>query len=160
MKRASAAGEGSPPWLLALDTNVLVYAEGQGDPERCTRARELLADLPGSAVVLPVQVLGELHHVLTAKFKRPAASVAQALMSWADAFAVADTTWPALQSALDLASAHGLPTWDALVLAVAAEHRCRVLLSEDFQAGFAWRGVTVVNPFVHPLPALLQDLLA
>ena len=60
----------------------------------------------------------------------------------------------ALQAALDLHVDHQLRIWDALVLAVAAEHRCRILLSEDLQHGFTWRGVTVVNPFAaqpHPL---------
>jgi len=37
--------------------------------------------------------------------------------------------------------------WDALILAVAAENRCRLLLSEDLHDGFIWRGVTVVDPF-------------
>jgi predicted nucleic acid-binding protein len=49
---------------------------------------------------------------------------------------------------------HGLPMWDALILSVAAESGCRLLLSEDFQHGFTWRGVTVVNPYLetrHPL---------
>jgi predicted nucleic acid-binding protein len=37
--------------------------------------------------------------------------------------------------------------WDALIMSVAAENKCRLLISEDFQNGFTWRGVTVVNPF-------------
>ena len=40
------------------------------------------------------------------------------------------------------------------MVAVAAEVGCRLLLSEDMQDGFSWRGVTVVNPFAatrHPL---------
>jgi hypothetical protein len=32
-------------------------------------------------------------------------------------------------------------------LAVAAKGSCRLLLSEDLQDGFSWRGVTVANPF-------------
>lgn len=144
---------------VALDTNVLVYAEGEGDARRCRAARDVLAALPGELVVLPVQVLGELHRVLTLKMRRPPQQAAAALMSWADAFAVAETTWPALQSALDLSAAHRLPTWDALILAVAAEQRCRLLLSEDYQPGFTWRGVTVVNPFAGSRHPALADLL-
>jgi predicted nucleic acid-binding protein len=52
-----------------------------------------------------------------------------------------------------------MPIWDALILAVAAENRCRLLLSEDFQAGFTWRGVTVVNPFAAQPSPLLKGLL-
>ncbi|WP_205963481.1 PIN domain-containing protein [Roseicella aquatilis] len=32
----------------------------------------------------------------------------------------------------------------------AAEAECRLLLSEDIQDGFTWRGVTVRNPFAAP----------
>ena len=45
--------------------------------------------------------------------------------------------------------------WDALILSVAADHKCRLLLSEDFQHGFTWRGVTVVDPFTSPPHPLL-----
>jgi predicted nucleic acid-binding protein len=37
---------------------------------------------------------------------------------------------------------------------VAADADCRLVLSEDLQEGFTWRGVTVTNPFGaerHPL---------
>lgn len=34
------------------------------------------------------------------------------------------------------------------------------LPSEDFQNGFTWRGVTVVNPFTAPVSPLLAGLLS
>ena len=46
------------------------------------------------------------------------------------------------------------------MISVAAESACRLLLSEDMQEGFTWRGVTIVNPFAentHPLLAALLD---
>jgi len=48
-------------------------------------------------------------------------------------------------AATDLAADRGLSIWDAVVLAASAEAECRLLLSEDLQTGFTWRGVTVVN---------------
>jgi predicted nucleic acid-binding protein len=42
---------------------------------------------------------------------------------------------------------------------VAAENRCRLLLSDDFSSGFTWRGVTVVNPFAPQRSELLDRLL-
>lgn len=50
--------------------------------------------------------------------------------------------------------------WDALVMAVAAEHRCRIVLSEDLQHGFTWRGVTIVNPFLPDPSPLLAAILS
>jgi hypothetical protein len=46
---------------IALDTNVMAYAEGVGDAKRCKAARGPVARLPGHLVVVAVQTLGELH---------------------------------------------------------------------------------------------------
>ena len=132
---------------VALDTNVLVYAEGFGDDVRCQSAGELIAKFKPTDLIVAVQVLGELSRVLTSKMKKSGSEVRDLLMSWSDGVVVADTTWTAFQSAMDLSVDHQISMWDALILAVAAENKCRLLLSEDFQNGFTWRGVTVVNPF-------------
>lgn len=145
---------------VALDTNVLAYAEGVGDEIRRTAAITLIEQLPAELILLPAQTMGELYRVLTGKAKRDPAEVREAILAWADSFEVADSSWVAFQSALDLAADHGLQIWDALILSVAADNRCRLLLSEDLQNGFTWRGVTVVNPFVAPLSPLLSNILA
>lgn len=145
---------------VALDTNVLAYAEGVGDEIRYAAAITLIEQLPAELILLPAQTMGELYRVLTGKAKRDPADVREAILAWADSFEVADSSWVAFQSALDLAADHGLQIWDALILSVAADNRCRLLLSEDLQNGFTWRGVTVVNPFVAPLSPLLSNILA
>jgi predicted nucleic acid-binding protein len=104
--------------------------------------------------------LGELSRVLLTKAKRSAEDTRSAVLSWADTFSVADSTWPAFQAALDLNVDHKLQIWDALILAVAAEQHCRILLTEDMHAGFTWRGVTLVNPFAPEQDPLLKQLLA
>lgn len=144
---------------IALDTNILVYAEGFGDEARCNSATRLIEQLSSADVILPAQTLGELSRVLMAKAKRSAAQTREAILSWADCFEVTDSTWFAFQAALDLIVDHRLPMWDALILAVAAENHCRLLLSEDFQNGFTWRGVTVVDPFAAQCSPLLKGLL-
>jgi predicted nucleic acid-binding protein len=142
---------------VALDTNVLAYAEGLGDERRCETARVVVADIQECDVILPAQTLGELFRVLTKKARWPADQTREAVMSWANAFAVADSRWAAFHSALDCCHAHGLQFWDALILSVAGENGCRYLLSEDMQAEFVWRGVTVVDPFAGPLPETTQS---
>ena len=52
---------------VALDTNVLAYAEGLGDERRFGAAVQLIEQLTTDQVVLPAQVLGELSGVLTGK---------------------------------------------------------------------------------------------
>jgi predicted nucleic acid-binding protein len=50
--------------------------------------------------------------------------------------------------ALELARDSTLSFYDALVIAAAADARCRVLLTEDPQHGRQFGGVTVENPFL------------
>lgn len=144
---------------VALDTNVLVYAEGANGVAMRDEALRLLARLPAHAVVLPVQTLGELFNVLVRKAKRPSARARAALLSWRDAYPVIDTSVTVMVNATDLAADHGLSIWDSVVVAASAEAGCRLLLSEDLQDGFTWRGVTVVNPFAPAPHPLLGSLL-
>jgi len=145
---------------IALDTNVLAYAEGVGDDNRCSAARWLVERLPIERVLLPAQTLGELYRVLTGKRAMDVYVVRAAILSWVDVFEVADSTWTAFQAAFDLSADHHLQIWDALILAVAVEHRCRMLVSEDLHSGFTRGGVTVVNPFEEPRAPLLESVLA
>lgn len=148
---------------IAFDTNLLAYAEGAGDAVRVQRAHQVSAACTDAGdtvqVMLPTQVLGELFNVLTRKLRQPADRARDNVLRWADTATVVDAGWSTFQSAIDLCEAHGLQFWDALILCTAAEQGCRVLLSEDFQAGFTWRGVTVVNPFASDLHPLLRGVL-
>jgi predicted nucleic acid-binding protein len=121
---------------VALDTNILAYAEGVNGQARKDVALRILQEFGEHEVMLPVQALGELFVVLTRKAKREAAEVRIALLGWSDSFAMVDTTPDVIVEAMD-----------SVMLAAAAQAGCRFLLSEDMQDGFTWRGVTVRNPF-------------
>jgi predicted nucleic acid-binding protein len=144
---------------VALDTNVLAYAEGVNGPSMKNLALELVDRLPQSSVVLPVQTLGELFQVLVRKAGRSPASARSAILSWRDAFALFETSAGAMLAAADLAVNHQLGIWDAVILSAAADADCHLLLSEDMQDGFIWQGVTVANPFGRSRHPLLKALL-
>lgn len=144
---------------VALDTNVLAYAEGSNGAIRRDQTLKLIERLPPDVVVLPAQALGELFNVLVRKAGRRPARAREAVLSWRDAYEVVDTSAAVIINATDLASDHGLTIWDSVMLAAAAEAECRLLLSEDFQEGFTWRGVTVTNPFAVTLHPILAALL-
>ena len=144
---------------IALDSNILVYVEGVNGAARKEAAAEIIRKLPQADIVLPVQVLGELFHVLSRKAKWPAARVKAAVLSWRDSFSVVETSSVVLFAATDLAADHHLGIWDAVILAAASEAGCRLLLSEDLQDGFTWGGVTVVNPFAGKTNPLLANAL-
>jgi predicted nucleic acid-binding protein len=144
---------------LALDTNILVYAEGVNGEARQQTALDLISKLPRASTFIPVQVLGELFRVLAGKSSL-SPKVAQArLASWQASFPLIETSTTVLSSAIELAVQHKLRIWDAVILAAAAEADCRLLLSEDLSDGFSWRGVTVVNPFASKKNKLLAGLL-
>lgn len=144
---------------VALDTNVLAYAEGVNGTARRKTALDLVRRLPPGAAVLPVQTLGELFNVLTRKAGRTRPRARAAVQGWRDAFPVVDTSGSVMAAAADLAVDHRLGIWDAVILAATAEAGCRLLLSEDLQEGFTWSGVTVTNPFAPARHALLDALL-
>jgi predicted nucleic acid-binding protein len=123
------------------------------------RTLAMLGRLPAGAVVLPVQTLGELFNVLVRKAKRRPVRARAAVLSWRDAYTVAETSDAVMAGATELAAAHGLSIWDSVVLSASAEAGCRLLLSEDLQDGFTWRGATVVNPFAPQPHRLLAAIL-
>lgn len=142
----------------ALDTNILAYAEGVNGLLMKKAALDLVGKLPQRSVVLPVQVLGELFQVLVRKAGRSPADARNAILGWRNAFVLLETLPAILMSAMDLA-VHQFSIWDAVILSAAAEADCQLLLSEDMQDGFVWKGVTVVNPFTKPRNPLLDALL-
>ena len=144
---------------MALDTNVLAYAEGVNGPAMKDSATDLVRRLPSGSALLPAQTLGELFNVLVRKAGRSPANAQTAILTWMDAFPVVDTSREAIIAATDLAANHRLGIWDAVILAASAQAGCRLLLSEDLQDGFTWSGLTVTNPFSPSPHALLAALL-
>lgn len=144
---------------VALDTNVLAYAEGMNGGARRDAALDLVRRLPQEMVVLPVQVLGELFNVLVRKAGRSRSDAREALLSWRDTFLLVETSPEVMLAASDLATDHRLGIWDAVILSAASKAGCRLLLSKNFQEGFTWGGVTVANPFAPTRHVLLDALL-
>lgn len=145
---------------VAVDTNVLAYAEGTNGAVRQRAAIDLLQTLMPEYTLLPAQALGELFNVLVKKAHRSRGEAERAVLGWGDAFPVIDTSPEVVLSAMNLANEHQLGIWDSIVIAAASDAGCRLLLSEDLQEGFTWGGVTVVNPFVRSLHPLLAALVS
>jgi predicted nucleic acid-binding protein len=145
---------------VALDTNILVYAEGLNGAAMKRAALELAEKLPQDEVFVPVQALGELFNVLVRKAGRSRAKARRAILTWQDAFPLIETSADVMLAAADLATDHQLGIWDSVIFSAAANAGCRLLLSEDLQDGFTWRGVSVTNPFSTRKHPLLAALLA
>jgi predicted nucleic acid-binding protein len=144
---------------VALDTNVLAYAEHTNGEEKQRLALTVLGSLDPESTLIPAQVLSELFNVLVKKAHRSRPDAERAVLSWGDAFPIIDTSASIVLNAMTLAKDHQLGFWDALIMAAASDARCRLLLSEDLQDGFSWGGVTVANPFAPERHPLLEALL-
>jgi len=93
---------------IALDTNVLAYAEGANGAVMRDSALDIIQRLPQESVVLPVQTLGELFNVLVRKVRRRPVRARTAVMSWRDAYPLVETSGSVIVGAMDLAAEHGL----------------------------------------------------
>ena len=137
---------------IAFDTNILAYAEGLAlvaeDSGKIDGSRRVIADaILSNSCAVSEQVFLELFNVLTRKAKLPRSEAFRRIAVLRNKVDLIPTGGRVVDDAFELASRHQLQIFDAVILAAAAEAGCDVLMSEDMQAGFAWRGVTVVNPF-------------
>ncbi len=145
---------------VALDTNILAYAEGVNGEDMRRAALDLLRRLPPTAAIIPIQVLGELFNVLVRKGGSPRDKARAAILDWRDSFPLIETSAAIVFAAADLATDHRLSIWDSVILAAAAAGGCRLLLSQDLQDGFTWSGVTVTDPFSPSPHPVLAAILA
>jgi predicted nucleic acid-binding protein len=125
-----------------VDTNVVIYALQSGPKSETAMA--ILVD----GGVISVQVLNETAHAMRRKFATPWPQLrAQLAFLQQVAREVRPLTEGVHLAGLAIAERDRIPFYDALILAAALEAGCDTLLSEDFQAGRRFGGLTVVNPF-------------
>ena len=136
--------------MIAVDTNVLIYAYDAADEAKRQRAIDTLAFLYSEGVgALSAQVLSEFYTVVTRKPavpltpERAESAVAAYVRSWP----VYSTTPLCIQEGIRIARTHQTSYWDGLILATARLYRLPYLLSEDLQDRRDYDGVRVVNPF-------------
>ncbi len=138
-----------------VDTNIVVYALGGQDPAKQLVAQRLLAERGAARPSLSTQVLAETFSVLTRKLRWQADDALAAVALLKQLRVVALTPETQLE-ALQLAVAHRLSGWDAMVVQAALQAGCDVLFSEDLQPGRRFGTLEVVNPFepgAHEVPA-------
>ena len=145
--------------LAALDSSILIYAEGLNDEARRDAAQAHIWALGPRRIVIPVQALGEMLLAQLRIAKRDARYAANRAREWTSRHRLQDTTSEVLHQALDIMERHGLRVWDAIILSAAQIAGASVLLSEDMQSGFRWKSVTIVNPF-SVTPEILLSFMA
>jgi predicted nucleic acid-binding protein len=130
-----------------FDTNVLIYADDKAAPAKQKRILVLVAEHRRARTgVVSMQVLQEYFVTVTRKLGVDAA-IARRKVELLAEFDVAAPALADILAAIDLHRLHGFSFWDALVIRMAKQSGCGVLLSEDMQDGREIDGVQIVNPF-------------
>jgi predicted nucleic acid-binding protein len=131
-----------------LDTNVVVYAYDERDPQKQRLARQLLQGGIAGKIVISTQVLAEFAAIMLHKASPPA--TADAVTEALDALASIRLILPdadLVRRAVEARAAYGLHFYDGMIIAAAERAGCARIWSEDFNEGQEYFGVTVANPF-------------
>jgi predicted nucleic acid-binding protein len=135
------------PASVFVDTNVLLYSFDSRHPLKYAQSRQWLDYLWRTGEGrMSWQVLHEFYANAIRKLGVPSLEARRAVSAfrrWRPGgidFAVVERGWYWMDQAQ-------LTYWDSLILASAERLGCTILLSEDFQSGRRYDGVTVVNPF-------------
>ena len=129
---------------FALDTNILIYLEGND-----TVKRSISENLLSFAPVIPSQVVSEFLNV-TRRLRN--ISKLQAMNEAAALFADCSIA-PIQNSTIDLAitliQKYDFQLFDSLVVALALESDCKILYTEDMQHGLLVnKKLQIINPFI------------
>jgi predicted nucleic acid-binding protein len=132
-----------------VDTNIVLYAYDQREPEKSAIARAILSDLWRTREgQVSTQVLQELYVNLTRKLRVVVPrSRARALVGRYGRWPVHTITTGDILEATELEQRHSLSFWDALIVVAAARSGSERILTEDLQHGRTIAGVRIENPF-------------
>jgi len=135
-----------------VDSNVLVYAVSNDEPEKQSKARQIVArGFTEGCFAISTQVMLEVYVNVTRKAKiglppSEAFEYVRAFSEWR----VVEMTAELVLAALGLAQRSRISPWDAAILEAARQAGCNRVLSEDLADGRVYGGITVENPFVSP----------
>jgi predicted nucleic acid-binding protein len=133
--------------MIAVDTNVLIYACDQSEPRRQSIALDLIAS--STEGVLLWQVACEFLSA-SRKLGKQGFTPTQAwnrLGEFRDLLPLVLPTAANLTHARELHLAHAVSLWDALILAACVEAGVDTLYSEDVPGLETFEMLRVINPF-------------
>lgn len=139
------AERGDPAPRFFLDTNILVYSFSGQDAAKRETSRALAC---GAGACVSTQVLSELAHVLTRKFKVSAEEVRVRVSSIASSCEVITVTAAIVLDALRIVQRYGYGFFDSQIIAAALAADASKLYSEDLHDGQKIDGaLTIRSPF-------------
>lgn len=144
--------------MIALDTNLLIYAEDPTDPNgRHEVAASLIEKLAIGQNIIALQVLGEFLNVCRRKQTISLDLALSKAETYAFVFESPSTLAPDLLAAVQVSELYHLQYFDALIVVVSRRAGATILLSEDMHDGLEIEGLKIVNPFAAANETLLAD---
>ncbi len=130
-----------------LDTNLFVYADDAGTPDKQQRAIELITECQARGLaIVSLQVMQEYFAIATRKLGVDPA-LAQKKVELMARMRVVRIVESDVIAAIEGHRLHRVSFWDALILHAARIGGAEILYSEDMQDGWRPGGLRVVNPF-------------
>jgi predicted nucleic acid-binding protein len=132
---------------LALDSNILLYAELEPGSAKGKRSTDLVLRAARDGV-MPVQVLGEFLRVVQRRLPAAFKAAARQVVHYRKVFLTPPTTDAVLGEAAEIALVHGLQLWDAVICTAAQGAGATLFLTEDLQDGRRLNNLQLLNPFL------------
>jgi predicted nucleic acid-binding protein len=131
---------------VALDSNILIYAELEPESEKGTRAANLILRAASDGVI-PAQVLGEYLRFVQRRVPAAFAEAIRQASVYRTLFLTPPTTSAVIDKASEVARHHQIQLWDCVICTASVEVGAKVLLTEDMQDGRVIEGLRLMNPF-------------
>lgn len=131
--------------LHFLDTNILVYAYSEDDPQKREVARNLLSS---GEVIVSSQVLQEFVNITNKKLKVNWDKIQATITELSAKIPLWINSDETIGKACQIASRYGYSFYDALIISAALESQSVFLLSEDLHSGqIIENQLEIINPF-------------
>ena len=131
---------------IFIDTNLIVYANDNRDPNKQRKAIELIKKLMDEGLgVISSQVLQEYANTALTKLNQQHTIVLRQL-TLLESFEVVLLTPSLIRRAIEIRSAYSISFWDSCIISAAESAGCDSIYSEDLNAGQYYSGIKISNP--------------
>ncbi len=129
-----------------IDTNVLIYAYSNDEPEKNEKANEVIFT---DNTLISLQVINEFSNTCLRKLKITPQKIISSLEEISNIIKVTAFTHSTQIKALQLINKYNFSYYDSLIIATAIENACTILYSEDMQHKQKIENqLTILNPFI------------
>ena len=133
--------------MIAVDTNVLIYAHDPRDSRKQSVALSILNSLTDGALLWQVACEFVASSRKLEPFGLPQTQARQEIRTLQSAWTCLLPSWDLLEQSRQLTSQYNLSFWDSMIIAACLETGVERLYSEDFDSYPKIRNLQIVNPF-------------